>query len=55
MNLFPQQLEMFEFFGKLLGICLRTRLLLPLSLPRLFWKLLTWQSPNLKDFSQVTL
>jgi other hect domain ubiquitin protein ligase E3 len=34
----PFCLKMFEFFGKLLGVAIRSKNPLPIDLPTLFWK-----------------
>jgi len=46
-------LNHFEFLGRLFGAALRTRVLLPLSLPSLFWKPLVGQECHLADLEAV--
>ena len=48
-----QQLLLFEHVGRLMGAACRTRLLLSLELPVLFWRLLTGDRPTRVDLAQV--
>ena len=48
-----QQLQLFEHVGRLMGAACRTRLLLSLDLPSLFWKLLVDAKPDLTDLAQI--
>ena len=48
-------LEMFAFLGKLMGIAIRSKEYLALSIPSLIWKLLVSDSPTLEDLEGVDL
>lgn len=41
--------RMLNFLGKIMGICLRRGDVLPLSLSRMFWKLLVSEQPTIQD------
>lgn len=49
----PQHLELYEFVGRLIGIAIRTRVLLALDLPSLVWKQLGGKTPTRADLRQV--
>jgi hypothetical protein len=44
---------MFEFLGKLMGIAARTKSILSLNLPALFWKPLVGVEPTLQDLKSI--
>ena len=44
-----------QFLGRLFGAALRTRVLLPLSLPRLFWRPLVGLPLRLDDLEAIAL
>jgi hypothetical protein len=46
-------LEAFEFLGRLLGIAIRTKVLLALNFPPLFWTLLTGRTPTRNHLREV--
>ena len=48
-------IEMFVFFGKLLGIAARTKEYLALNLAALIWKLLVQESPLAEDLETINL
>lgn len=48
-------LQMFEFMGKLMGMSLRVKLLLPFELPSLVWKQLVGQEVVLDDLMAIDL
>ncbi|ETO23737.1 HECT domain and RCC1-like domain-containing protein, partial [Reticulomyxa filosa] len=52
-NLKEEQFGMFEFLGKLIGMCLRTGVKLNLSLPAFFWKPLVGISCGRKDLYEI--
>ena len=49
----PQHLELFEHVGRLMGVACRTKLLLALDLPPLFWKQLAGERPVRADLQNV--
>ena len=49
----PAHLRQFEFLGILIGCALRTHVLMPLELPRLFWKYLVGIVPDRTDLCEV--
>jgi hypothetical protein len=51
--LYPQHLAAFEFLGRLIGVALRTGVLLPLDLPALFWKPLVGDAPDRADLFEI--
>jgi hypothetical protein len=46
-------LEMFEFFGKLMGIAVRHRIQLNMNLPQVFWKYLLGEALILEDLESI--
>ena len=46
-------MQLFEFLGLLMGVAMRTRVLLALDLPRLFWKTLTEEPTGRSDLQQI--
>jgi hypothetical protein len=48
-----QQLELFTFLGKLLGMALRTRVILSLDLPSMFWKQLCDHAVTRADLRRI--
>ncbi|ETO31097.1 HECT domain and RCC1-like domain-containing protein [Reticulomyxa filosa] len=52
-NLKEEQFGMFEFLGKLIGMCLRTGVKLNLSLPAFFWKPLVGVSCGQRDLYEI--
>ena len=51
----PEARGMFFFLGQLMGMAIRTSILLPLDLPSMFWKKLCGQPITAKDVSSVDL
>jgi len=49
----PLYLSMLEFFGRLMGLSVRTGALLTMDLPPIFWKRLVGQKVDLRDLQQV--
>eukprot|EP01117_Protostelium_nocturnum_P005083 TRINITY_DN1838_c1_g1_i6.p1 TRINITY_DN1838_c1_g1~~TRINITY_DN1838_c1_g1_i6.p1 ORF type:complete len:4362 (-),score=1676.63 TRINITY_DN1838_c1_g1_i6:38-13123(-) len=49
----PLHLSMFEFFGRLTGLSVRTGALLPMDLPPIFWKRLVGEKVDLKDLQDI--
>eukprot|EP01087_Luapelamoeba_hula_P012781 TRINITY_DN3603_c0_g1_i4.p1 TRINITY_DN3603_c0_g1~~TRINITY_DN3603_c0_g1_i4.p1 ORF type:complete len:4801 (-),score=871.08 TRINITY_DN3603_c0_g1_i4:39-14441(-) len=49
----PLSLAMYEFVGKLMGVALRTKELLPLDLPTMLWKPLVGLDPSYGDLEEV--
>jgi len=49
----PSHIEMFKFFGRLLGTAIRSTSTLQLDLPPLFWKLLLNQVPDPEDLRTI--
>eukprot|EP01091_Cochliopodium_minus_P010079 TRINITY_DN2625_c0_g3_i1.p1 TRINITY_DN2625_c0_g3~~TRINITY_DN2625_c0_g3_i1.p1 ORF type:complete len:1721 (+),score=746.57 TRINITY_DN2625_c0_g3_i1:2414-7576(+) len=50
-----QDLNMFEFFGKLIGISMRTGVLLTLDLPSFFWKSLVGVEVTEKNLQEIDI
>jgi len=48
-------MEMFAFMGKLMGISMRTKEYLALSMPSLIWKLLVGDHPSREDLESIDL
>ena len=51
----PEQIEMFEFFGKLMGIALRSGQFLAITLSPVVWKLILGQPIDLRDFKEIDI
>lgn len=49
-----QHLEMYEMVGRVMGMAIRTRVLLALDLPSMVWKQLCGRKPNRSDLRQVS-
>jgi E3 ubiquitin-protein ligase HERC1 len=49
----PQQIEMFEFVGKLLGVAVRTKHPLPFLLPSIVWKPLVGEKVDIGDIEAI--
>jgi len=49
----PDQLEMFVFFGKLLGVALRTKFVLNMDLSSTIWKILVNQPLTTEDLKEI--
>uniref|UniRef100_A0A6B2L8M4 HECT domain-containing protein n=1 Tax=Arcella intermedia TaxID=1963864 RepID=A0A6B2L8M4_9EUKA len=47
------RLDYYRFFGKLMGMAIRTNIPLPLDLPSLFWKRLVNDPVNLSDLEEI--
>jgi hypothetical protein len=47
------ELRMFEFVGRLMGIAIRTKSILSLNLPSIFWKPLVGIAPSLADLKAI--
>ena len=46
-------MEMFAFFGKLMGIAIRSKEYLALNIPSIIWKLLVRDTPTIEDLEAV--
>lgn len=49
----PAALKMFEFFGALIGMSVRSGILMSLNLPSFFWKQLTGEELTIHDLSSI--
>jgi hypothetical protein len=49
----PTHMEMFAFFGKLMGIAIRSKEYLALNIPSIIWKLLVNDTPTIDDLEAV--
>jgi len=49
----PVHLEMFEFLGRLMGLAIRTGILIPLDMPIFFWKQLDGAPLSIRDLEQI--
>lgn len=49
----PTHLAMFEFLGKLMGLSVRTGVMLNMDLPPFFWKQIVGQKPNITDLKHI--
>jgi hypothetical protein len=50
-----EDLQKYYYLGVLMGVCLRTGTLMPLNLPKAFWKSIAGQKINLDDLAEVEL
>lgn len=46
-------MDMFTFFGNLIGFAIRSQSALPLHFPPLFWKLLLGDKPDFSDLQGI--
>jgi len=49
----PPMLELYAFLGRIMGVALRTGILMPLDLPSFFWKQMVAEQPNRKDLEGI--
>ena len=51
----PTQIKLLEFFGALIGMSVRSGILMSLHLPSFFWKQLTNEELTMKDLREIDL
>ena len=49
----PSQLKMYEFMGALIGMSVRSGILMSLNLPAFFWKQLTDEEVTVRDLKEI--
>ena len=49
----PLQLGLLEFLGKLMGVAMRTKDLIPLNFPKIVWKKLCSEKVTLSDLEEI--